>query len=277
MFLSDLIASAGERLTPTERLLAEAVLADPTLLAFGTVSDLASRIGTSRPSVVRFATKLGFQGYTDLQKRIRELMSGRLARPSERIRQLEGVVEPARAAVEAAVAKAFKSLDHDRLARLADPIARAGNVWVLSGETSQAGARVLHSGMTMIRPGVHWIEEHSSARDLSGAAPGDTAVVFDFARYRRHSVAAARALAERGVAIVAITDGPLSPLAALTETWCEIEVPGIGPFDSSAPAVVVAELLVAQVASQLQEQARERIDRTEAMWKSTQTFHDSGD
>jgi DNA-binding MurR/RpiR family transcriptional regulator len=69
----------------------------------------------------------------------------------------------------------------------------------------------------------------------------------------------------------------LSPLAALTETWCEIEVPGIGPFDSSAPAVVVAELLVAQVASQLQEQARERIDRTEAMWKSTQTFHDSGD
>ena len=169
MFLSDLIASAGQRLTPTERLLAEAVLADPTLLAFGTVSDLASRVGTSRPSVVRFATKLGFEGYADLQKRVREVMSGHLARPSERIRHLEGVVEPARIAVEAAVAKAFASLDQDRLARLADPIARARNVWVLTGETSQAGARVLYSGMTMIRPGVHWVEEHSSARDLSGA------------------------------------------------------------------------------------------------------------
>ena len=275
MFLSDLIASCSERLTPTERLLAEAVLADPTLLAFGSVSDLAARIGTSRPSVVRFAAKLGFKGYSDLQTRIREVMSGRLARPSERIRHLEGAVEPARAAVEDAVSKAFASLDEDRLARLAEPIVRARNVWVLSGETSQAGARVLHSGMSMIRSGVHWIEEHESARDLSGAAPGDAAVVFDFARYRRHCVAATRSLAEHGVAIVAITDGPLSPLAALTENWCELQVPGIGPFDSSVPAVVVAEMLVAQVAGQLQDQARDRIDRTEALWESTETFHDS--
>ena len=74
------------------------------------------------------------------------------------------------------------------------------------------------------------------------------------------------------VDIVAITDGPLSPLAALTETWCELEVPGIGPFDSSVPAVVVAELLVARVASELRDEARERIDRTEARWESMGTF-----
>ena len=43
MLLSDLIAHASERLTPTERLLAEAVVRDPTLLAFGTVSDLAGK------------------------------------------------------------------------------------------------------------------------------------------------------------------------------------------------------------------------------------------
>ncbi len=273
MFLSDLIATASDRLTKTERTLAEAVLGDPTLLAFGTVSDLASRVGTSRPSVVRFATKLGFEGYTDLQQRVRQVMTHQLARPSERIRHLDEAIEPVRSALEDAMAKAFQSLDEGRLARLAAPVVGAQNVWVLSGETSQAGARAFYSGLTMIRPAVHWIEEHSSARDLSGAASGDVAVVFDFARYRRHSVAAARTLAERGIDIVAITDGPLSPLAALTENWCELDVPGIGPFDSSVPAVMVAELLVAQVAGQLRDQARERIDRTEAMWESAGTFH----
>ena len=61
--LSQLIAAAGDRLTPTERRIAEAVVAEPTLLAFGTVSNLAAAVGTSRPSIVRFATKLGFEGY----------------------------------------------------------------------------------------------------------------------------------------------------------------------------------------------------------------------
>ena len=57
---TDLIAAAGSALTPAERRIAEAVLAEPTLLAFGTVSDLASHVGTSRPTIVRFANALGF-------------------------------------------------------------------------------------------------------------------------------------------------------------------------------------------------------------------------
>ena len=65
---SQLIASVSDRLTPTERRIAQAVLEEPTLLAFGTVSDLAARVGTSRPSIERFATKLGFAGYRDLQQ-----------------------------------------------------------------------------------------------------------------------------------------------------------------------------------------------------------------
>ena len=273
MFLSDLIANAGDRLTRTERRIAEAVLEDPTLLAFGRVSDLADRVGTSRPSVVRFATKLGFEGYSDLQGQVRQDLSQKLSRPSERIRQQSESLAPARAGLEGALAKAFGSLGDGRLEKLAQPIVRAANVWVISGETSRAGAHAFHSGLAIVRSGVHWISEHSSAGDLSSAAPGDVAVVFDFARYRRHSVSAAQTLAELGIDIVAITDGPLSPLASLTENWCELDVPGIGPFDSSVPAVLVAELLVAQVANELRDEAREQIDRTEALWESNGTFH----
>ena len=83
----DLIAAVSSELTPTERRIAEAVLAEPTLLAFGTVSDLADCVGTSRPSIVRFANKLGFQGYTLLQQHVRSSLSQQLSRPSERIRQ----------------------------------------------------------------------------------------------------------------------------------------------------------------------------------------------
>jgi len=65
--VTELIARAGGELTPTERRIAEVLVSEPTLLAFGTVSDLANRIGTSRPSIVRFANKLGFDGYASLR------------------------------------------------------------------------------------------------------------------------------------------------------------------------------------------------------------------
>ncbi len=272
MSIPKLIAAAGERLTPTERRIAEAVLEEPTLLAFGTVSDLADRVGTSRPSIVRFATKLGFEGYADLQRQVRRGLSRELSRPTERIRRPESSPAGARAALEDALASVFEALGGDRVDPLARPLVEARNVWILTGETSRAGAHALRSGLSMVRPRVHLVEEHSSGRDLSGATDEDAAAVFDFARYRRHAVTAARALAELGVRIVAVTDGPLSPLAALTDTWCEVRVPAMGPFDSSVPAVAAAELLVAHVATRLQDQARERIDRTEALWEATGTF-----
>ncbi len=269
---TDLVAAVRSELTPTERRIAEAVLAEPTLLAFGTVSDLASRVGTSRPTIVRFANTLGFKGYTQLQRHVRIDLSHQLARPSERIRHENEIDLPARAAIDGAITSVFDALDGERIAELANPVIHAENVWVLSGETSQAGAHAFHSGLSMVRPGVRSLEEHSYGTDLSDAGPRDTAVVFDFFRYRRQVATATRVFAEAGVTIVAITDSPLSPLVELADAWCEIEVPAIGPFDSSVPVVALAELLVSQVAKGLHEEATARIDRIEALWKETNVF-----
>jgi len=152
------------------------------------------------------------------------------------------------------------------------PILRAEKVWILSGETSQAGARKLHSGLSIVRPGVRFVDERTFGADACDAGPSDAAVVIDFFRYRRRVTQAAQLLARSGVVIVAITDSPLSPLVELTDTWCEIEVPAIGPFDSSVPAVAIAELLVSRVARDLQDEATARIDRIEALWQETGVF-----
>lgn len=272
MSIQDLIAQIGDRLTPTERRIAELVLGDPTLLAFGTVSDLADQVGTSRPSIVRFATKLGFEGYTELQQCIRDDLSHQLTSPSQRIRQHDAEIAPIRHAIEEAIHSTFQTLDDKRLDSLARPIANARNVWILSGETSMAGAVVLHSGLSMIRQDVHLVQEHSTGRELSSATKADTAVIFDFARYRRNSITAAKVLSDLGVSLVAITDGPLSPLASLTKDWCPIVIPAVGPFDSSITSVMTAELLVSRVVTQLGKAAHERIDRLEALWQSTGTF-----
>lgn len=272
MSLQELIAPLSDRLTPTERRIASIVLEDPTLLAFGTVSDLADKAETSRPSIVRFATKLGFEGYTDLQNWIRDQFATQLASPSHRVRQQDSSSGPIRRAIDQAVDAIFQSMDAERLDRLAQPIADAQHVWILSGETSLAGAHALQSGLSMARPGVLLVEEHSTGRDLSGASSKDVAVVFDFPRYRKFSITTAQTLHALGVQIVAVTDGPLSPLVPIASQWCELRIPAVGPFDSSVPAVLMSELLVSRVVKQLGDEARERIDQLEAFWQATDIY-----
>jgi DNA-binding MurR/RpiR family transcriptional regulator len=271
--ISDLIAEFGSDLTPTERRIAEAVIADPTLIAFGTVSDLANRVGTSRPSVVRFAGKLGFDGYTEMQERARQGLSQRLFRPTERIRS-EYTASATRLTMERALASVFETVDAERLAAMASPIAEADRVWIVTGETSRAAATVLASGLTMIRPEVRLVSDHGMGQELSSAAEDDAGVVFDFYRYRRTSLVGAEILRRAGATLVAVTDGPLSPLAGLCDIWCEIDVPAIGAFDSSVPAVAVAELLVAEVTDMLHDEAASHLVKVEESWAVAGTFLD---
>jgi DNA-binding MurR/RpiR family transcriptional regulator len=269
---SELIAAVGDRLTPTERRIAEAVLAEPTLLAFGTVSKLADRVGTSRPTIVRFAHKLGFAGYTGLQSHVRRRMSDQLARPSQRIRNQEAGSSRERAEIARGIDSVFEVLDAGLFRKFSKLIVPAGHVWVVTGETSCAAGHALHSGLAMVRPAVQLVTEYNIARDLADAGPNDVAVLFDFFRYRRTTITAAETLASLGMPMIAITDGPLSPLAALTDHWCQVIVPAVGPFDSSVPAVAAAELLVAQVSRDLKDEARDRLDRTEVLWEATGTY-----
>ena len=272
MPIQEFIAKVNDKLTPTERRVAEIVLADPTLLAFGTVSDLAERAETSKPSIVRFANKLGFDGYSELQRTIRDGLSNQLNNPSHRIRHRESSLAPVRAGVFNALDTLFEFADTNRFRRISQSIAKAGQVWILTGETSKAGALVLQSGLSMLRSGVHLVGEHSTGRDLSSANKSDIVVVYDFARYRHNSITSARTMSELGVPLIAVTDGPLSPLASLTKNWVELRIPAVGPFDSSVSSVLMSELIVAQIAHELGSEAEQHIDQLETIWRATGTY-----
>lgn len=272
--ISEAIASAGDTLTPTEREIARAITGDPTLLAFATVSNLASAIGTSRPSVVRFATKLGYGGYPEMQAAARSGLTNRLSRPSERVRSDSSSAATDLATQIDSLVGVHALVEAGRLAEMALLIADAEAVWIVSGETSRAAANALASGLGTIRDRVRLVDDHTMGRTIADAGAADVAVVSDFARYRRTAVAATEALAAGGVPIIAITDGPLSPLAALATELLELPLPGIGPFDSSVPTVALAELIVAEVARLRHDEVAKHIDRTEAIWAATGAFAD---
>lgn len=271
--LDALLAEARDRLTPAELRLAQVLVDDPALAAFGTVAEVAAAGGTSGPTVVRFAGKLGFDGWTTLQERVRGDVARRLARPGDRLRAAQGpALQSARDAAEDGLAAGLVAgEDEQALAQVAARLATADAVWLLSGELSGATARVLAAGLALLRGRVRLVEPAEAALSLADAGPRDVAVVVDFPRHRRDVTAAAARLAAAGTHVVAMTDGPLSPLVAHADRWFGLVVPAVGPADSAVPGVVLAELLVALVADELGTAAGERLERVEAAWDDAGT------
>ena len=72
MKLQEFIQRYDGRLTESDQRLVVALFANPAESAFLSATELASRAGVHATTAVRLAKKLGFDGYSDLQQRLRE-------------------------------------------------------------------------------------------------------------------------------------------------------------------------------------------------------------
>jgi len=296
MMVSAQIDAHLPRLTPAERRVAAVVADDPEAVAFGTVADVARRAGASGATVVRLSAKLGFDGFVDLQAAVREELARRLRPASERIRRpAPGDVLGTALAVEMGnVAATLEGVDRgafdNAVALLSGAAsgrggsARSGarerrgseRALVLSGDASSGIASLFAGELSMLRPNVVLAggSEVRVARLLADVGPGDVVVTIDLARYDRAVLDAAGRAAERGAALVALTDSALSPLASAATVSFTASVTGPGPFDSHVGLLALANALLTGVAARLRTSATDRLDRLEAAWRATAVLTD---
>lgn len=282
----DLERRLGERadaLTPSERRIGETILANPQLVAFGTVADVAeaARVGTA--TVVRFAVKLGFDGYSQLQASVQGDVSGQLRPAVERIRDQRvgddtlavrhGEVEAAnvRSTLEAIRTGDGRSV----VTRLADD---AAPVLVLSGAASRGVALQFVGDLEQLRPGVQLLDGNQIdvVRMLALTDPGATLVVLDLRRYERWLIDALSLARERGAWTVALTDNVLSPLASVAEHAFVVSAASTGPFDSHVGTLALLNLFVVEVAAARREHAAERLEAIEQAWGDADALTDDG-
>ncbi len=276
----------GERaasLTPSERRIGETILADAQLVAFGTVADVAeaARVGTA--TVVRFAVKLGFDGYSQLQAAVQGEVSGQLRPAVERIRdQRLGDDTLAARHADVEVANVRVTLDAIRLAdgrsvvtRLADEHAP---VLVLSGVASRGVALQFVGDLEQLRPGVQLLDGNQIdiVRTLALAGPDVTVVVLDLRRYERWLIDALMLARDRGAWTVALTDNVLSPLASMADRSFVVAAASTGPFDSHVGTLALLNLFVIEVAAARRDDAAERLEAIERAWGDADALTDDG-
>jgi DNA-binding MurR/RpiR family transcriptional regulator len=264
----EVIADAGERLTPGERRVADVVVNDPSRLAFGTVASVAADAGVSGPTVVRLAAKLGYEGFTALQDAVQRELARQLRPAAERIRaeHATDVVGRTLQTELANVAATLERVDRGTFSTATTLLADTKrNVWTLAGESTAGVAATVAAALDLLRPGVGAITGTplGIARALERVERGDVVLVIDLRRYERWVVDAVDAVRSRA-AVVAITDSVLAPVADGARATFVVDAIGAGPFDSHVATLALGNALVAEVASRIRKPATARLDAIEA-------------
>lgn len=274
-------AAAEEGLSPAERRVLTAVLDDPTAIAFGTVAALADRSGTSGPTVVRVARRLGYDGYRDLQAAVREEYGGHLRPAAERIRATtarhDDPLSRAVAVEIGNVQQTLASVDSKAFTTAIRLLTeRRGRVLVLAGDAERGIASTFADLLAHLRDGVEPLDgpPPKVVARAALAGPADVVVVVDVRRYDAWVLDATRDLADAGARIIAVTDGALSPLATGAAVVFSVVAEGIGPFDSHVGTLALLHALVAGAADRLRQVATDRLDRVEAAWSRSGALTD---
>jgi DNA-binding MurR/RpiR family transcriptional regulator len=265
-------ASLG-RLAPAERRVAEVALRDPEALAFGTVASVAAAAGTSGPSVVRLAARLGYPGFVGLQQAVRRDLRERLRPAVERIRsasEVRGNVLARALEVEIANVRAsLEAIDPPMFERAVDRLAEPDRrVLVIPSEQALGVGRIFAGDLSVVRDRVRMISgsEFRLVTELGSIRRGDVVVLLDLRRHERWIVEASRRIAKLGATRIALVDSELSPLADGAHAVLPIAATGTGFFDSLVGMVAVSNALVAGVATRLRTSVTRRLEALEAIW-----------
>lgn len=268
MIIKEKIKEIAEALTSSERKVASSLLADYPFAGLETIQTLAERTQVSAPSITRFVTKLGCNGYQEFQRKlIGELKESQ--RSPLQLRQKDETLEEGflrdyaeRASdIARSAADGISQSQFDRVCRLlADP-GRA--IYAIGGRFSDPLAVTLSRHLKQIRPKVsHMSSDSEQWPDaILQMRSKDVLVMIDFRRYQPGlQFLAQQAVSKRGVSVILITDKWVSPVSQHSSEVLAAPIESGTAWDSYVGVLMLVEAMVARVSEDDWEATKRRIE-----------------
>lgn len=271
----DRIRDRLEDLSPNDRLVAEAVLRDPTGVAFLSADQLAGQAGVSKAAVVRFGARLGYGGFAGLQEALQGGVRERLEAVDDAPAPHGSLVDRWLTAVEADL-RAVAGTTTPATLEQAAALLETGEGWihVFGQRASAAVAEYAYFLLNPMLPNVVRVEagESALADRLIGIGPEDRLLAFTFRRYAKVTTEVAAFFQEAGAPVVLVTDSPAAPAArhATEVLVCADDSPA--PFPTAVTGIFLVELLAATLLERNPSSIGRRLDDAERIWGRFGTY-----
>jgi DNA-binding MurR/RpiR family transcriptional regulator len=275
MTIRDRLTDGSVQLTRSDLKVARALLADYPTAGLNTVAQLAALAEVSGPTVVRFVSRLGFDGFPNFQKTLLGEVQARMNSPLAMIDAGKASAVPQEQMYQEVIRSCIAMLettsgmvpaaDFEAAARLlTDPTLR---LHFIGGRFSGYLAGMLWQHLRQLRADCQMVSGNQSDRvdSLIDIGRRDLIIAFDYRRYQIDTIQFVAAGAERGAQVILFTDPWASPLTRCAKVVLTAPVEGPSPFDTMVPALAQVEALIAAIATRLSAISRARIADIEAL------------
>jgi DNA-binding MurR/RpiR family transcriptional regulator len=237
-------------------------LESPDEIAFGTVASIALNAGVQPSALVRFAQALGYQGFSDFQTIFQSRLRGQVVNYQDRITKLKQLGGPQTGA--GSVLSGFTEASHKSLNNLQERIdlaalievvttlAAAETIYLIGLRRSYPVATYLAYAFGQLKIKNRLVEATAgmASETVSFITKQDCVLAISFTPYATETIELVKAASKTGAKIVALTDGPFSPLASLASPWIEVHEANFEDFRSLTGTLTLAQTIAVAVANQ---------------------------
>jgi len=219
------IRSLLPNLAPVEQRVAQAVLSDPSGVAWRSISEFAQTCGTSATSVVRFCRAVGLRGYPDLRLALAAVVASSdaaaVVAASSDIDPDDDpvtIIKKIAYADAAAVTDTAGRLDVGVLVQVVDALAAAGRIDLYGVGASGLVAVDLQTKLQRIgRPAFAFPDPHMAMTSAALRGEGDIVIGLSHTGSTVDTIDALAEARSHGATTVTITNFPWSPITEVAD------------------------------------------------------------
>lgn len=263
-----------------QKKIAQFVLEHGEKAAYMTALSLGNAVGVSESTVVRFAEKLGFEGYPEFQKALQELMKSKLTSvqrielSASRINEKEVLKSILLSDMEK-IKQTLDQIDENVFNQVVNEIISAKRIYIIGIRSSAALADFLGFYLNMILDNVKVITTSGISdifEQVFRITQDDIIIGISFPRYSKRTLKVLQYAKKQNAKVISLTDSKISPLCKYSDYVLICRSDMVSFADSLvAPLSVINALIVATGLCKKDEIAK-TLEKLEEIWDEFQVY-----
>lgn len=281
----DLIKQSDSKFSKSQKRIAEYITNHYDSASFMTAAKLASVVNVSESTVVRFASELGYEGYPEFQKALRELIKNKLT-PVQRMEITSsklGDGDLLKKVVQSDIDKLKQTLDTVSpvdFEKAVDALANASTVYILGARTCFSLASFIEVYLNMILDNVKIITANSASdvfEQMHRIGSNDVLIAISYPRYSQRTFNGVQFASEKGAHIIAITDSSASPIVNYAEVSLIAECDLANFVDSLVAPLSLINALIVALVMRNKDKSIEAFESLEHVWDKYHAYRNPED
>lgn len=278
--ISQRIKNSFPTFSKGQKKIATAILNDYDKVAYLTASRLGQMVGVSESTVVRFAGELGYEGYSEFQHAIQELVRTKLTY-NQRIDITKqnyakgSILEKVMLSDIEKIKYTLENIDRDAFYSATDAILSAKRIYIIGARSSEPLAQILRYNLSLIFDNVTFIRPNSTAEifeQMFTIGEDDVLLAFSFPRYSSKMIHAVKYAKNNGAKTVVFTDSKISPLAEYATYLLTAQSDMASFMDSFIAPLSIINAMIVEITARNEKQIKERFDRLETIWEDYEVY-----